>query len=120
MKKLGPYWLLLAAVASIQGIVALVVLSWAIPLFFDPPLLGNGISHRARELQEIVESQAAGSILEGIADHYRWLFWRHTEGVQASLLASIVLLGASTTTWVVLFLQLRAAPRIQTKSSEGR
>lgn len=109
MSKYSPTWMVLASLAVVQAIVGLVLLSWALPLFVDPPLLGNGVAARARELQELALAPGASPRLSGIGEHYRWLFWRSTEGVEAGLAASVALLGSSVLTWIILVVQPRAA-----------
>ncbi len=91
MSKFSLPWILLAALATVQAIVALVLLSWAAPLFFDPPLLGNGVAIRAQELQDLVAAPGSSPRLKGIGEQYHWLFWRHGEGMEGALLASAAL-----------------------------
>ena len=103
MQRFSASWFALAAIACLQAISAFVLLDWALPLFFDQPLLGNGVSSRANALARLVASSPGASpVLDGMAEHYRWLFWRQMEGVEATLGACAALLGSSAVTFAVL------------------
>ena len=114
MKRFGVLWFLFAGLATIQALVAFELLSWAWPLFGNQPLLGNGVLQRASELDELVKVSVQSSPrLSGMSEHYRWLFYRQMEGIEASLLAAATLIASSAITWVVVLMQLgaRAKPR---------
>ncbi|RYG96235.1 MAG: hypothetical protein EON58_12520 [Alphaproteobacteria bacterium] len=112
MQCSSAQWFVLAALASLQAISAIVLMAWAFPLFADPPLLANGVSHRAYELDQLLASTSAPSpVLKGMAEHYRWLFWRHMEGVEATLGAAVALLGSSAVTFAILLSQPRRADK---------
>jgi hypothetical protein len=109
MQRFSKSWTALAILASLQAASAAVLLYWALPLFTDPPLLANGVSRKAAALERLLGSRSEPvPSLIGMADHYRWLFWRYMEGVGAGLAAGIALAGSSAVTFVVLLSQPRS------------
>lgn len=45
--------LFLAVLALLQVLSAVVLMWWALPLFLDPPVLGNAINHASWKLREL-------------------------------------------------------------------
>ena len=98
----------LLALASLQVASSLLLLNWALPLFGDPPVLGNGIASAAQSLRELTEQHpVAFQRVAWVPDHLQWLFYRHLEGVLMVLGASVALLGSAAVTSVIAVLHMR-------------
>lgn len=80
--------------ASAQVVACILLLAWALPLFFDPPVLGNGINRWAHAIENIAQASPEHASLTGAGEHLRWLFDRHFEGI-FSVLAAVTALAAS-------------------------
>ena len=99
--------LCLFVLALLQLLSAAVLLNWALPLFVDPPLLGNGIDSASQQLTTLIQnSPQEFKRLGWMPEHFRWLWVRHTEGVFFALAAAAALLGSSVITALFVCLQL--------------
>lgn len=93
-------FLLLACSFAQAGLAAL-MLTWSLPLFFNPPLLGNGVASGAYQIETLAPETAAGKRIRGAAAHYRWLFERHTEALVIVIGASVLLLTLAAITLLI-------------------
>ena len=101
----------LAALAVLQLTVALALLYWAAPLFFDPPVLGNGIDGAAQHLHHLSSLYPQEfKRIDWVGAHLKWLFNRHTEGVLVALAASAVTLCSAAATAFFAFALQRTTP----------
>lgn len=98
----------LAALALLQLMVALALLYWALPLFFNPPVLGNGIDRAAEQLHYLSSLYPDDfKRIDWVGAHLRWLFNRHTEGVLIALAAGAVTLCSAVATGYIAFVPPR-------------
>ena len=93
---------LLVALGLAQIAVSVAILAWALPLFFDPPVLGNGVRDSARQIAKLaVNSPDAYRLVRG-AEALQWLFARHVEAVVVSLAtAAFLLISGILSVWSV-------------------
>jgi hypothetical protein len=95
-------------------VIAVLLLTWSVPSFIDPPILGNGVSSGARQIEAAAAPTPDGRRLAGHAQHYRWLFHRYNDSLLIIMGTALVLLATSFVTLQVA-LQLHAAvePRMR-------
>lgn len=87
----------LALLAALQAYAAL-ELTWSVPLFGDPPMLGNGASRVAGHLRELSQQHPDGfKYIPGIDRTFLWFFNRHGEGVLLSLVAGLAFAFSAAT-----------------------
>ena len=68
------------------------VLIWALPVFVDPPFLGNGAIQDFSSLRSINSgSYEALGLLATLQEKTSWLFEHHSEGVLIALAAGAFL-----------------------------
>lgn len=78
--------------AALQAVAAFELLSWSMPLFGDPPILGNGARDAARQLGELARQYPDGfKRISTIDRTFLWLFHRQLEAVLFALGAGIAL-----------------------------
>lgn len=112
---------LLVCIAIAQMIVSACILSWALPLFANPPILGNGIEHAAQLIRELAQSSPDEQRIAAISQHLRWLFARHHEGVLVAIGASgVLLMGAVAIATIALCSPRRAQRNDETTSSSKK
>ncbi len=82
-KSLTSYLLLVGACQIIVGVLAL---NWALPLFGDPPFLGNGLVKEYIPIRAALSDNASlREALPALRSKLEWLFARHTEGVLVAM-----------------------------------
>ena len=97
----------LFTLALLQVASAFFVLSWALPLFGSPPVLGNGIASASYKLGQIAAQHPDEfKHITWVPEHLRWLFARHSEGVFYALGCAVALLGSATATMLLVCLQI--------------
>lgn len=68
------------------------VLSWAWPLFADPPILGGGLQRAYLAVGDLLAgNEAASAPLSTLRHHLFWLFDRHGEGTLVGVAAGSLL-----------------------------
>ena len=78
----------LLILAALQAYAAFELLGWSIPLFGDPPMLGNSASRAAGYLRELAEQNPDGfKYIPGIDKTFLSLFHGQGKGVLLSLVA---------------------------------
>lgn len=93
---------LLVALGFAQIAASAAIFAWALPLFLDPPILGNGIRDSARQIAKLaVDSLDAYRLLRG-AEALQWLFARHAEALFVMLAtAAFLLISGILSVWSV-------------------
>lgn len=71
------------------------VLSWAWPLFADPPILGGGLQRAYSAVGDLLtDNEAASAPLSALRHHLFWFFEHHQEGTFVGVVAgSLLVLG---------------------------
>ncbi len=113
----------LLSVAAIQAVASFALLSWAIPRFGNPPMLGNGAARVAGQLRELSQQDPAGfESIVGVDQTFLWFFHGHMHGVELVLAGGFALAlsaAASLVFAALLFFGFRAsqgpAPNISLK-----
>lgn len=86
----------LTLLALMQIAAAVTLLSWALPLSDNRPILGNGVDHGARLIEEAAKHSADPQQLAAMAGHLRRLYRQAEDGVLAAIgAAGVLLLGAA-------------------------
>ncbi len=86
----------LILLALMQIAAAVTLLSWALPLSDDRPILGNGIDRGARLIEAAAEHSTDPQQLTAMAGHLRRLYGQAGDGVLAAIgAACVLLLGAA-------------------------
>jgi len=85
-----------------QVMVGVAALAWALPLFADPPFLGNGLTREYEALRKLLSGNpSAAGTLAALRWKREWLFWRKEEGVLASMAPGGILLACGLASlWV--------------------
>ncbi|TNJ32647.1 hypothetical protein [Arenimonas terrae] len=80
-------------IAALQVVVGCISFIWAIPLFADPPFLGNGLVREHGKLRRLLEgNEQALQPLQDLHAKLWWLFDNHMDGVLVALVAGIALI----------------------------
>ena len=109
----GPTFLL-SCIAATQLVVGCMALIWALPLFVDPPFLGNGATQDFSSLRSInsASSEALG-LLATLQEKTSWLFEHYSEGVLIALVAGAFLMLSGSAA-IIALIWLRKIARRQT------
>jgi len=96
-------------IASLQVVAGCISFAWAMPLFGDPPFLGNGLVREHSKLRSLLEgNEQAVQPLQDLHTKLWWLFDNHTDGVLVALVAGIALVGSGVAQAAIsLFLHSR-------------
>lgn len=82
-------------IASLQVVAGGVSLAWAMPLFVDPPFLGNGLVREHNMLRRLLEgNEQAVEPLKDLHGKLWWLFNNHMDGAQVAMVAGMALVAS--------------------------
>jgi hypothetical protein len=109
-KSLTFYFLLIGIGQIVVGVLAL---SWAWPLFTDPPFLGSGLTNEYSQVRSApLEDASFNEPLSELRQKLEWLFARHSEGVLATMLLGATSVGLGVISVLVGFRSRAALRRI--------
>lgn len=104
----------LVILAILQAYAAFELLMWSIPLFGDPPMLGNGASHTAAYLRELAQQNPEGfKYIPNVDRTFLWLFGRHQEGALFSLIAGVAFVFSALANVFFAALLFRESHRVR-------
>ncbi len=84
-------------VGVLQLVVGVLVLTWAWPLFADPPFLSQGLVKEYHEVRQMLpRDDATLTTLQGLRWKLHWLFYKHEQGVLLGMGVGFFLLACGT------------------------